>query len=276
MANVRVRAMVCFAMLFMAMFVSSLAVAKDGNVKQLPQGLDSRHGNQPTSLEGKDFRLHRTHAMDASGRVIDDVPAWLVDVRDAYPGNDKFDPMYDTKIPAFEGAIPNVLRGKIALYYFYGWKIVPKDWQIRYAFISVDGSDGFSLVAPAGEQQGWMDFSWFNACVGCMDEEADGLILGAHQAYKDDMQIDDMPSGEPRLLPRPWMLVRPDKCSVLFAYRPKESLPVEAAMVAVWSERNLIFVGSVYAALPSAQKSLADFIVRQYRKDRSRCVHQRL
>ena len=110
MANVRVRAMVCFAMLFMAMFVSSLAVAKDSNVKQLPQGLDSRHGNLPASLEGKDFRLHRTHAMDASGRVIDDVPAWLVDVRDAYPGNDKFDPMYDTKIPAFEGAGPSPTR----------------------------------------------------------------------------------------------------------------------------------------------------------------------
>ena len=261
-----------FAMLLSLMLACGLAVAEESGVKQLPKSLYNLHGNQPASVEGKDFRLHRTHAKDINGKDIGDVSAWLVDVSDAYPGTKKFDPMYGQRIPPFNIVIPDALRGEIALYYFYGWKIVPRDWQIRYAFISVDGSDGLSAVSPEGAQQGWIDFSWFNACLGCMDKTADGLILGAHEAYKNDMEIDDMPLAEPRLLPKPSTLVHPNKCSVLFSYQPDRSLPIEAAMSTQWSGRTLSFVGGVYAAFPREKKALADFIVRQYLSDQPRCV----
>jgi len=261
-----------FAMLLLLMLACGLALAEESGVKQLPKSLHSLHGNQPASVKGEDFRLHGMHAKDINGKDIGDVPTWLVDVRDAYPGSKKFDPMYRRRIPHFDAVIPDALRGEIALYYFYGWKIVPRDWQIRYAFISVDGSDGLSVVSPEGAQQGWIDFSWFNACLGCMDEAADGLIPGAHQAYKNDMEIDDMPQEEPRLLPKPWMLVHPNKCSVLFSYQPDRSLPIEAAMSTQWAERSLSFVGGVYAAFPREKKALADFIVRQYLSDQPRCV----
>jgi hypothetical protein len=229
------------------------------------------------SVVGVDYRLHDFKALDGAGHPITDVPATLLDVM---TGGGDWDAPKPDEVPAFTVAIPTAFRSQVALSYSAasGWVIVPRGWIVHGAAVGVDGTSGFTFVAPTGAKDGWMGRRTAPACMGCMYGGADGIIPGAHQRLVDlmttglaDLKAPKSQEPEPRLVPTPDAMTHPNACTALLRYHVPSSPPVRAFVYLGRPGDGDLIMSNLYVALPDTKSTLADFVIRTFQKTYAVC-----
>ena len=204
---------------------------------------------------------------------FDGVPVTLIDVRSGSGDWVKPDPAH---LPAFPLAPPASTKEPLQWFYggVVGWMPVPTGWHLQRAAIGADGGTGYTFVAPDRASSGWLSYTVIPACVGCLLEEAEGLLPGASEHLTTLMDIPAARRGQtnPALS---WQSL-PDDCTALFRYRAG-SLLVHAAVLssepisAMDREQGDLSVADIYAALPAAKAPLAEFLVSSFRQAFNAC-----
>lgn len=217
------------------------------------------------SVPGKDIKLHRIRARNASGAVID-VPATAVDIMELYGDTQAWNSVDPAKVPAFKATIPEPIRSRIELFYgsSFGWMAVPRGWLLINAGVGQDGSGGAVFRAPGGWNKGWEDVGTIPACISCMWGETNGLVPAAYKAIGVDFK--DMPDDLPAtgIEPRPLALKHPDPCTAILRYRPPRAvLPIRA--IVLFNNKGTLWERDIYLALPKGEKALGDYILASYK-----------
>ncbi|WP_038622357.1 DUF4850 domain-containing protein [Dyella jiangningensis] len=163
--------------------------------------------------------------------------------------------------------------GKSPLQWFYGavigWMPVPAGWRLQRAQIGMDGGTVYTYASPDGGSAGWITYTVIPACLGCMLEEAAGLLPGAseHLAVLTGAPESNLGQTNPVMS---WQS-RPDECTALFRYRSGR-LTVHAAVLssvpisALDSGKGDLAVADVYAALPTSKSAAADYLLGHFRQ----------
>lgn len=174
------------------------------------------------------------------------------------------------KLPALPSPAPSA---KDAVQWFYGgvagWMAVPPGWRVQRAAIGADANARYTFVAPEGAASGWVTYAVIPACEECLLQEAEGLLPGAGEqlAARHDAPPINLGQTNPVMS---WQS-RPDDCTALFRYR-SAGLTVHAAVlssVAVSSldaSKGALALADVYAALPAAKSTLAEYLVGSFRQ----------
>ncbi|WP_243040390.1 DUF4850 domain-containing protein [Dyella sedimenti] len=147
-----------------------------------------------------------------------------------------------------------------------GWMPVPAGWRVQRAVIGADGNAIYTFTAPEGASAGWVTYTVIPACVGCMLDEAAGLLPGAGErlAALNDQPVINLGQTNPVMS---WQS-RPDECTALFRYR-MGGLTVRAAVlssVPIADGKGDLSLADVYAALPERETGLADFLVGHFQQ----------
>ncbi len=258
-------------MLFLAgITCTSAAASFTSNVHVLPA--------PPVNLKpmpcSKECRIEPYIAHDSSGHALN-IPARIVGL---FTGALFWDSPNPSKVPAFTLAVPQNLRDRIAIYYAkpVGWMVVPRGWILATAGEGADGGTGFEFIAPRTSsapktgQLGWMLVGLVPACVGCMYDEADGIIPGAHEAMI--KLFPNLPEEPPRLVPKPEFIEYPDPCTATFRYSLPQSPPVQALVYfGPYQEEGDMFETNIYIAMPDSKSNLVDFIIKNFSKIARNC-----
>jgi hypothetical protein len=223
------------------------------------------------SKELKNFRLRHFVAKNPAGESLTAIPATLIDI---FSGMGEWDTTDATKVPFFMADVPPDLYGQLQIFYMEygpGWMVVPRSWKVLRAVEGVDGTEWFTFAAPTGSKNGWMITGYVPACLGCMYEDADGLIAGAHQALI-GLTIAKAGSSAARVVPTPMTISHPNDCTAVFTYHEPHSPQINA----------VVYVGtpaaggdprerSLYLALPGGKSKISDFIVHNFEQSTRSC-----
>lgn len=174
------------------------------------------------------------------------------------------------KLPALPSPAPSA---KDAVQWFYagvaGWMAVPAGWRVQRAAIGADANARYTFVAPEGAESGWVTYAVIPACEECLLQEAEGLLPGAGEqlAARHDAPPINLGQTNPVMS---WQS-RPDDCTALFRYR-SAGLTVHAAILSSVSVsvsdagKGALALADVYAALPAAKSTLAEYLVGSFRQ----------
>jgi hypothetical protein len=204
--------------------------------------------------------------------VIGGEPVTLIDVPTGIGDWDRPDP---ARMQTNNGRIVPSQHGTFQWFYggVVGWMLVPAGWHLRHASIGADGSSAYAFVAPQGAASGWLQYSIIPACVGCIVNEADGLLPGGwERAVALDLSNGTKP-WQP--VPVPERLDHPDVCTALLSYRVG-GLTVHGAVL---SSAPMAKVGNddvslveIYVALPAKKSTSADAIIASFRHEFPPCL----
>ncbi|WNL46608.1 DUF4850 domain-containing protein [Dyella sp. BiH032] len=217
------------------------------------------------STQGEDFRLVPAHPRDGAGRPITRLPATRIELKDE---EGEWEQVRDADIPPFALPLADEVRPQLQLFYASatGWMVVPRGWKPRRTAVGVDGNTIFSFVAPDGAAAGWMSWTLYPACLGCIYEAAQGLFPGAHKALDELMETR---TPEPSLEPRPDTLERLDRCTVRLAYRLPASPPVRA--MAVFDQTGDPFYRELAVGVPESRSALAASLLASFQSAHGGC-----
>jgi hypothetical protein len=227
--------------------------ATDG-VRELPSAPETQ------SALGSDYSLHTASFAGSS--------VTLIDVHSGEGDWLRSDP---AKLPAFPASTPPSLKGQLQWFYggVAGWMPVPTGWRVQQASVGADGGTVYTFVAPEGAASGWVSYTVVPACVGCLLQEAEGLLPGAeeHLAELSDAPVANPGQTNPALS---WQS-HPDDCTALFRYR-SGNLQVHAAVLSsepiavLDNQKGDLSLADIYAALPASKAMLAEFMVTSFRQ----------
>jgi hypothetical protein len=217
------------------------------------------------SRQGEDFRLVPAHPRDGAGQAVTGMPAAYIELKDEEGG---WEAIGDADVPTFALSLPDQVRRQSQLFYANatGWLVVPRGWKPLRTAVGVDGNTVFSFVAPGGAAAGWMTWTLYPACLGCIYEAAQGLFPGAHRQLDALMETR---TAEPVLDPKPDALERPDRCTVRVAYHPPASPPAQA--IAVFDQTGDPFYRELAIAVPASQAATADGLLASFRSVHGGC-----
>ena len=217
------------------------------------------------SRQGEDFRLVPAHPRDSAGRALTGVPAARIELKDE---EGDWAATRDADIPPFTAPLADDIRPQVQLFYAdaTGWLVVPRGWKPQRTAVGMDGNTVFSFTAPEGAAAGWMSWTLYPACLGCIYEAAQGLFPGAHRQLDALMETR---TPDPALEPRPDTLERIDRCTVRFAYKLPASPPVRA--MAVFDQTTDPFYREFAIALPDARSTLAAFLLASFQSAHGGC-----
>ena len=217
------------------------------------------------SRQGEDFRLVPAHPRDGAGRAVAGLPASLIEVKDQ---EGEWETLRDADTLPFTVSLPDDIRRRTQLFYASatGWLVVPRGWKPLRTAVGVDGNTVFSFVAPQGAAAGWLTWTFYPACLGCIYEAAQGLFPGAHKQLDALMETH---TPEPDVEPKPDLLEHVDRCTVRLAYR----LPAPPAVrsIVVFDQSGDPFYREFSVALPSSQSTLADFLLASFQDAHGGC-----
>ncbi|MGH8126945.1 MAG: hypothetical protein ACRETC_01065 [Gammaproteobacteria bacterium] len=218
------------------------------------------HPNETRSVRGKDFRLHKIQAKDASGAIIK-VPAKAVDIHTGVPSWDDVD---IHKVLPFTSSLPEKIRHKVSLFYSnsFGWVVVPHGWLLWSAGVGGDGGAGITFRAPTGWAGGWMEIESDPVCEWCIWYVTNGLVPVAFKLVGKDYQRDTPPVS--KLVPKPELLKYPNPCMAILQYKPPKS-PLTIRAVVQLNDHKDLWASALYLALPDKKQALADYLINRYR-----------
>ncbi len=223
-------------------------------VRELPSAPQER------SAAGTDYNLH---TVTASGQTVT-----VIDVRTATGDWLRPDAAH---LSASLPDAPAALQAQLQWFYgsTAGWMAVPAGWRVQRATIGADGGTVYTFAAPDGTHTGWLTYTVIPACVGCILDEANGLLPGAgeHLAARSGNPESNLGQTNPVMN---WQSHQ-DDCTALFRYR-SGGLTVHAAVLGsapitvLDTQKGELSLAEVYAALPASKGSLADFLIGHFQQ----------
>lgn len=217
------------------------------------------------SRQGDDFRLVPVHPRDDAGRPVTGVPATRIELKDE---EGEWEDAREADVPPFALTLTDDTRPQVQLFYASatGWMVVPRGWKPLRTAVGTNGNTIFSFAAPTGTAAGWMSWTFYPACLGCIYEAAQGLFPGAHRQLDELMETR---TPEPALEPRPDTLERVDRCTVRLAYR----LPVSPSVrsMAVFDQTGDPFYRELAVALPESRSALAVALLASFHSVHGGC-----
>ncbi|WP_430391840.1 DUF4850 domain-containing protein [Dyella sp. 20L07] len=211
------------------------------------------------SAVGTDYVLHSS--------TFGGVPITLIDVNS---GEGDWIRPDGSALPAFPRDPPVAMKEQLQWFYggVVGWMPVPLGWRVQRAVIGADGSTVYTFVAADGAASGWVTYTVIPACVGCLLQEAEGLLPGVMERLT---TLNDAPAASlGQTNPVMDQQTHSDDCTALFRYR-RGALSVHAAVLSsepiavLDSQKGDVSVADIYVALPASKSSLAEFLTSSLR-----------